>query len=143
MSDWRLELNGHMVEKLVGATFYKVTFPEFWEVAYLEKNAFYQMIARNAKSHVDSTNKGHEHLEGEKIQHFWHEHCNLCYEKAMTDVTGTFYCSEDMKDWLCEECFNDFKEQFNWQAKENYIINRFNEPILCADCFDDASGENA
>ena len=40
MSDWRLELNGHMIEDLVGSTFYKVTFPEFWKVAYREKNAF-------------------------------------------------------------------------------------------------------
>lgn len=48
MSDWRLELNGYMVEDLVGATFYKVTFPEFWKVAYREKNAFYQDIERYA-----------------------------------------------------------------------------------------------
>ena len=58
MSDWRLKLNGHMVEKLVGATFYKVTFPEFWEVAYREKNDFYKKIERYAKSYVESTNKG-------------------------------------------------------------------------------------
>ena len=117
MSDWRLELNGHMVEDLVGATFYKVTFPEFWKVAYREKNAFYQDIERYAKSHVENTNKGHEYLEGEKIQHFWHEHCDLCYEKAMTYISGIFYCTEDMEHWICEECFNDFKEQFNWQEK--------------------------
>ena len=117
MSDWRLELNGHMAEKLVGATFYKVTFPEFWKVAYREKNAFYQDIERDAKSHVENTNKGHEYLEGEKIQHFWHEHCDLCYEKAMTDISGIFYCTEDMKHWICEECFANFKEQFNWQEK--------------------------
>ena len=66
MSDWRLELNGHMVEKLVGATFYKVTFPEFWEVAYREGNAFYKMIEKYATSVVGSTNKGQEYLEGEK-----------------------------------------------------------------------------
>ena len=124
MSDWRLELNGHMIEDLVGATFYKVTFPEFWEVAYREKNGFYQMIKLQATSYVESTNKGHEYLEGEEIQHFWHEHCNLCWEKAMTDISGVFYCTEDMKDWLCEECFNDFKDEYNWQAKDasNYKI---------------------
>ena len=117
MADWRLELNGHMVEDLSGTTFYKVNFPEFWKVAYREKNVFYQDIERYAKSHVENTNKGQEYLEGEKIQHFWHEHCELCYEKAMTDISGIFYCTEDMKHWICEECFNDFKEQFNWQEK--------------------------
>lgn len=117
MSDWRLDLNGHMVENLSGATLYKITFPKFWEVAYREKNVFYQMIERDAKSHVESTNKGHEFLEGEKIQHFWHEHCDFCWEKAMTNIPCTFYCTEDMKCWICEECFNDFKQKFNWQEK--------------------------
>ena len=117
MSDWRLELNGHMVEDLVGATFYKVTFPEFWKVAYREKNAFYQDIERYAKSHVENTNKGQEYLEGERIQHFWHEHCDLCYEKAMTDINCTFYVTDDLRHWICEECFASFKEQFNWQEK--------------------------
>ena len=117
MSDWRLELNGHMVEKLVGATFYKVTFPEFWEVAYREGNTFYKMIEKYATSVIESTNKGQEYLEGEKIQRFWHDHCELCNEKATTDISSVFYCTEDMKHWICEECFNDFKEQFNWQEK--------------------------
>ena len=114
MSDWRL--NGQE-EYLQNAKLYKITFPEFWEIAYREKNAFYQDIERYAKSHVENTNKGHEYLEGEKIQHFWHEHCELCYEKAMTDISGIFYCTEDMKHWICEECFNDFKERFDWQEK--------------------------
>ena len=117
MDDWRLELNGHMIEDLSGTTFYKVAFPEFWETAYREKNVFYQKIKQYAESYVERENKGHEFLEGEKIQCFWHEHCDLCYEKAMTDISGIFYCTEDMKHWICEECFNDFKEQFNWQEK--------------------------
>ena len=117
MADWRLELNGHMIEDLSGAIFYKITFPEFWEVAYRNKNAFYQMIERYAKSYVERTNKGHEFLEGEKIQHFWHEHCDLCYEKVMTDINCTFYVTDDMRRWICEKCFNDFKEQFNWKEK--------------------------
>lgn len=111
MADWRLELNGYMIEDLSGTIFYKITFPEFWEVAYREKNVFYQMIERYAKSYVESTNKGHEFLEGEKIQHFWHEHCDLCYEKAMTDINCTFYVTDDMRHWICEECFNDFMEK--------------------------------
>ena len=42
----------------------------------------------------------------------------------MTDISGVFYCTEDMKDWLCEECFNEFKDEYNWQAKDasNYKI---------------------
>ena len=40
MFDWRLELNGHIAKDLFGATFYKITFPEFWQVAYREKKRF-------------------------------------------------------------------------------------------------------
>ena len=119
MSDWRLELNEHMVEDLDDTTFYKVTFPEFWVVAYREKNDFYQKIKQYAEYCVERDNNGAEFLEGEKIQHFWHEHCDLCWEKALTDINCTFYVTDDMKHWICEQCFNDFKEKFNWQAKNN------------------------
>ena len=117
MLDWRLEVNGHVVENLSGTTFYKVTFPEFWKVAYREKNEFYQNIKKDAESYVKETNKWHELLEGENIQRFWHEHCELCGEKAMTDMNCTFYVTDDLRYWICEECFHDFKEQFHWQEK--------------------------
>ena len=38
MSDWRL--NGQE-DYLSNKTLYKITFPEFWEIAYKDKNAFY------------------------------------------------------------------------------------------------------
>ena len=69
MSDWRL--NGQE-EYLSNKTFCKIVFPAFWKTAYKDKNAFFQKIERYAKKHVEETNCGHEFLEGEKIQHFWH-----------------------------------------------------------------------
>ena len=116
MSDWRL--NGQEAY-LTNKTLYKITFPAFWETAYKDKNAFFQKIEQCAKEHVERTNCGHEFLEGEKIQHFWHEHCEFCREKALTDRTCTFYCTEDMYYWVCEECFRDFQKQFNWQEGTN------------------------
>lgn len=114
MRDWRL--NGQE-EHLSNATLYKVTFPEFWETAYRDKNAFYQKIARYARRHVEATGRGGEFLEGEQIQRFWHEHCEFCWEKATTDKPCVFYCTEDLYYWICEECFNDFCEQFHFQVK--------------------------
>lgn len=131
MSDWRLELNGHRIDNLSGTTFYKVTFPEFWKVAYREKNAFYQLIEHNAKSWVEFTNKDHKSLEGEEIQHFWHDHCDLCWEKAMTDINCTFYVTDDFKHWICEECFNDFKDRFNWLEASNYIVKKSELSEIC------------
>lgn len=114
MKDWRL--NGQE-EYLADKKFYKIIFPLFWDNAYKSKNAFFQIIEQYAESHVESTNSGHEFLEGEKIQHFWHEHCEFCWEKALTDQECTFYCTQDMKYWVCEKCFNDFKEKFNWNEE--------------------------
>lgn len=114
MTDWRL--NGQE-RFLSNATLYKVSFPEFWKVAYEDKNSFFKKIEQYAKSYVESTNKGYEFLEGEKIQHFWHEHCEFCFEKALTDKQCEFYCTKDMSRWVCAECFCDFREQFNWQVK--------------------------
>ena len=114
MSDWRL--NGQE-EYLSNKILYKIVFPAFWETAYSDKNAFYHKIAQYAKRFVESTNRGQEYLEGEKIQHFWHEHCEFCWEKALTDKACTFYCTEDMYYWICEECFRDFREKFNWQER--------------------------
>lgn len=114
MSDWRL--NGQE-EYLSNITLYKVTFPEFWETAYRNKNTFYQKIARYAERVVAKTNRWAEYLDGDKIQHFWHEHCEFCWEKALTDKNCEFYCTEDMSYWICAECFRDFREKFSWQVK--------------------------
>ena len=81
------------------------------------KMPFSKKIEQYAKKHVEATNRGHEFLEGEKVQHFWHEHCEFCWEKALTDKACTFYCTEDMYHWICEECFSDFREKFAWQVK--------------------------
>lgn len=96
-------------------TLYKIVFPEFWITAYRDKNSFFQRIERYAHKFVEETNRGHEYLEGDKIQYFWHAHCAFCWEKAETDKVCTFYCTEDMQHWICAECFDDFCSEFNWQ----------------------------
>lgn len=114
MDDWRLR---GQEDDLLNETLYKIIFPEFWKRAYQDKNRFFRMIEQNAKKHVEATNRWHEFLEGEEIQHFWHEHCAFCWEKALTDKEATFYCTEDFQWWICEECFLDFKEKFHWEEK--------------------------
>lgn len=114
MSDWRL--NGQE-RYLSNAILYKVQFPEFWQLAYESKNPFYQKIAAYANEQVKRTGKWAELLEGERIQQFWHEHCEFCWEKAYTNKSCVFYCTEDMYYWICEACYNDFNEQFQWQVK--------------------------
>lgn len=45
-----------------------------------------------------------------------HDHCAFCWDKFSEngeDLTQG-YCSADRKYWICEECFNDFKEMFKF-----------------------------
>ena len=112
--DWRIKGNEDYLNNLI---LYKVVFPDFWKKSYTLKNKFYQMIKADGESWVNSGHAGKEFLKGEKIQHFWHEHCELCWEKAVTDKNSTFYCTENFKRWICEECFEDFKSKFHWAIK--------------------------
>jgi hypothetical protein len=112
--DWRL--NGQE-EYLKDAILYKVVFPAFWEKAYIEKNMFFQKIFEYAQNYVARFPDKKEYLEGEKIQLFWHEHCEFCWEKAMTDIDCEFYCTKDMRWWVCKDCFEDFKDKFGWTVK--------------------------
>ena len=47
-----------------------------------------------------------------------HEHCAFCSEKINCD-TKIAYSTEDRYHWICEECFNDFKEMFEWNIINN------------------------
>ena len=45
-----------------------------------------------------------------------HDHCAFCWDKFSEnkeDLTQG-YCTADQKYWICEECFNDFKEMFSF-----------------------------
>lgn len=112
--DWRL--NGQK-EYLQNAILHKIVFPEFWERAYMEKNKFFQNVLGCAKKHVKKFPNTREYLNGEKVQLFWHEHCDFCWEKAMTNMECEFYCTKDMQHWICKACFGDFKEKFAWTEK--------------------------
>lgn len=112
--DWRLKGQQKYLKDVV---LYRIVFPQFWSKAFADKNEFYQSILRSAKNHVKTFPKTKEYLEGEKIQLFWHEHCEFCWEKAMTNMECEFYCTKDMKHWICQECFNDFKDKFGWIVK--------------------------
>ena len=114
--DWRL--NGQE-EYLQNAVLYRIVFPEFWEKAYADRNGFYQIIFKYAENHVKSFQETKPYLEGDKIQLFWHEHCDFCSKKAMTNIECEFYCTKDMKYWICKECFEDFKDKFSWTVKSS------------------------
>ncbi len=50
-----------------------------------------------------------------------HEHCAFCWAR-FSDFSGDLhegYCTESSNssraDWICPECYNDFKDRFRWK----------------------------
>jgi hypothetical protein len=46
-----------------------------------------------------------------------HDHCSFCWKK-FSDVPGEAnegYTTADGYYWICDECFADFKEMFDWK----------------------------
>lgn len=45
-----------------------------------------------------------------------HEHCEFCFDKLGEDeaLQNAGYCTLDRYHWICEECFQDFQSQFEW-----------------------------
>ena len=46
-----------------------------------------------------------------------HEHCCFCCEK-IDQENPEAYCTTDLNDWICLQCYEDFKEQFQWQIEK-------------------------
>lgn len=47
-----------------------------------------------------------------------HEHCEFCSDRIDKN-TSSAYSTNDNYHWICETCYNDFKEMFEWIVKEN------------------------
>ena len=45
-----------------------------------------------------------------------HEHCEFCWSKfgEEDNTLHVGYCTIDKRVWICKQCYNDFKEQFDW-----------------------------
>ncbi|MCR5808105.1 MAG: hypothetical protein K6G56_00930 [Clostridiales bacterium] len=79
--------------------------------------------------------------------------CSLCYERFDTDEKHpqkAYYCPDNHR-WVCEKCFNDFKDLFDWTSEELYeepkldplsrltasfgrIVDTDPRPIVVCDC---------
>ena len=47
-----------------------------------------------------------------------HEHCVYCFSK-ISEYDGDLhrgYCTIDGISWICPNCFNDFKDKFQWEV---------------------------
>ncbi|MEQ1921436.1 MAG: hypothetical protein ABL952_02905 [Pyrinomonadaceae bacterium] len=49
-----------------------------------------------------------------------HDHCEFCGKKFSmeSDDLHKGYSTEDCYHWVCEKCFDDFKDEFGWLVSE-------------------------
>ena len=50
-----------------------------------------------------------------------HEHCLFCMACIAEEGSGDYthgYAREDLEWWVCEQCFADFKDMFDFKLKE-------------------------
>ena len=53
-----------------------------------------------------------------------HDHCEFCWAKFLEedlpefpDILHAGYTTEDLYRWICEQCFEDFKDRFQWRVE--------------------------
>ena len=48
-----------------------------------------------------------------------HDHCAFCWDKfaKYDDCLHVGYCTEDGQEWICDVCYDDFKDRFGWRVK--------------------------
>jgi hypothetical protein len=48
-----------------------------------------------------------------------HDHCSFCWAKFMAadhpDILHAGYATTNGSDWICDQCFHDFRARFQWQ----------------------------
>ena len=72
-----------------------------------------------------------EYLKGRKLtraryttaEYGDHDHCEFCFKNFMEHSDGIEYCTStgyitDGGHWICEECYQDFKERFAWKMQK-------------------------
>jgi transposase-like protein len=54
----------------------------------------------------------------------FNHHCEFCWEKFGEEngVLHIGYCTCDRYRWICEQCYNDFKELFDWKLVDEKTI---------------------
>ena len=52
-----------------------------------------------------------------------HERCEFCFCKLGHGQKsgGVPYCTDDGYYWICEECYNDFKDRFLWVTDDGSV----------------------
>lgn len=99
---------------------------EYIQTVQLHQKTMKESYAMLEKNDWRLTNQ-EEYLKNAKLNfsrykvlspHWDHDHCAFCWEKfgENDENLKQGYCTPDKTYWICEECFNDFKDMFNFQV---------------------------
>ena len=114
VNDWRIidEQENYWKEK----SFLKINFPQFWQQALETKNRFYQYVISETQRYIELTKQEEKNIKEDHCELFWHRHCDFCTKSMTVDLNEPCYCSKNGVDWICSECFNDFRQRFEWKV---------------------------
>jgi len=51
-----------------------------------------------------------------------HDHCEFCGAKFSDSIPGALtegHATTDDYQWICDDCYSDFKDEFKWLVSEN------------------------
>lgn len=63
----------------------------------------------NQKNYLDSVK-----LDKKEYRLDVHNHCDFCWYEFRKGDRG--YTTSDEYHWICEKCFIDFRDEFNWKV---------------------------
>ena len=109
----------------------KIEFPDFWFDAYKNKNHFFNLVFEEATQCVEKLGLSEKFLEEDNCKELWERHCEFCFEKITINNKNTCFCTSDCFFWVCNDCFNKLKDEYNSILEEisdkenNYLNNIF------------------
>ena len=115
MNDWRITNQEKYLKKV---NLLRIKFPEYWQKAFEENSYFFQKVFAEAVQHVEKLNKSKSYLKEDRCKDLWHRHCDFCMEEISIGRQEECYCTVNYNDWICKDCFNDFKKHFEWNVLE-------------------------
>lgn len=108
--------------QLKQAELLKIEFPLFWNNAYNNKNRFFYLVFDEAKQFVEILGLDEKYLKEDNCIELWERHCEFCFEKITTNIKKVCYCTIDCVNWICDECYNKYKDEFEWKVVKVHDI---------------------
>ena len=72
-----------------------------------------------------------EYIDNLEKPELFHEHCSFCWDKVEENKDKKHYCTLDNYHWICNDCYNDFKELLKLEHFE--ILGKMTHKVMILD----------